>query len=41
MINAFWQDLDFIAQDGLAKAMDTSRSAPEDISETGHGESLL
>jgi hypothetical protein len=44
MVNTFWQDLDFIVQEGAVedwlKAIDTSRSAPEDISETDHGESL-
>lgn len=37
MINAFWQDLDFIVQEGAAeewlRVIDTSRNTPEDILE--------
>jgi len=44
MINAFWQDLDFIVQEGAVeewlRVIDTSRSAPEDISEPERRESL-
>ena len=44
MINAFWQDLDFIVQEGTAeewlRVIDTSRNTPEDISEPDRGESL-
>lgn len=44
MINAFWEELDFIVQEGAAddwvRAIDTSRDAPEDISEPDRGESL-
>ena len=43
MINAFWQDLDFIVQEGAAeewlRVIDTSRNTPEDISEPDRGES--
>ena len=44
MINAFWQDLDFIVQEGAAeewlRVIDTSRNTPEDISEPDRGEPL-
>ena len=44
MINAFWEDLDFIVQEGAAeewlRVIDTSRNMPEDISESDRGESL-
>ena len=44
MINAFWQDLDFIVQEGAAeewlRVIDTSRNTPEDISEADRGASL-
>ncbi|MGD0291670.1 MAG: isoamylase [Candidatus Binataceae bacterium] len=44
MINAFWQNLDFVVQEGTAeewlRVIDTSRSAPEDISEPERRESL-
>jgi isoamylase len=45
MINAFWQDLEFIVQEGAAedwlRVIDTSRNSPEDISELDQGESLF
>lgn len=43
MINAFWQDLDFIVQEeasGWCREIDTARDAPEDISEPDGGEPL-
>ena len=44
MINAFWQDLEFIVQEGAAedwlRVIDTSRNSPEDISEPDQGEAL-
>jgi isoamylase len=44
MINAFWQDLSFVLQEGAVKdwlkVIDTSRNAPEDISELERGEPL-
>jgi isoamylase len=44
MINAFWQDLNFIVQEGAAenwlRVIDTSRNAPDDISKPEHLETL-
>jgi glycogen operon protein len=44
MINAFWEDLDFVVQEGAAKewlcVIDTSRSTPKEISEPDRGEPL-
>jgi len=44
MVNAFWEDLEFVLQEGAAegwlRVIDTSRNSPEDISEPDQGESL-
>ena len=44
MVNAFWEDLEFVVQEGTAedwrRVIDTSRNSPEDISEPDRGESL-
>ncbi|MGO9062112.1 MAG: glycogen debranching protein [Candidatus Binataceae bacterium] len=44
MVNAFWEELEFVVQEGAAedwlRVIDTSRNPPEDISEADGGESL-